>query len=77
MPVPIFNADASIYLCALFQDSLREKYNVGKILHLHYLICMLLPVLKQINLDQSDELETEATTKGNGHYSSLISGFFQ
>ncbi|KAG2685234.1 hypothetical protein I3760_10G115200 [Carya illinoinensis] len=46
------------------KDSLREKYNVGKILHLHYLICMLLPVLKQINLDQSDELETEATTKG-------------
>ncbi|KAJ4837741.1 hypothetical protein Tsubulata_015334 [Turnera subulata] len=37
---------------------------VNKVLHFHYLICMLLPVLKQINQDQSIELEIEAKIKG-------------
>lgn len=42
-----------------------EKHNVEVILCIHYLICMLLPVLKQINVNQSDELEIEARIKGN------------
>lgn len=46
------------------KDSLGEKDKVEKLLRFHYLICMLLPVLKRMNQDQSFELETEATTEG-------------
>lgn len=67
-------SDASIYACALFQDSLGENNKVEKILRFHYLICMLLPVLKRINQDQSVELDTEAITKGSGDDSLLIIG---
>lgn len=67
-------SDASIYACALFQDSLGENNKVEKILRFHYMICMLLPVLKRINQDQSVELETEAITKGRGDDSPLIVG---
>uniref|UniRef100_A0A2P2ILW7 Lysine-specific demethylase JMJ25 n=1 Tax=Rhizophora mucronata TaxID=61149 RepID=A0A2P2ILW7_RHIMU len=42
----------------------KDKSKVDKVLHFHYLICMLLPVLKQINQDQSIELEIEAKLKG-------------
>ncbi|KAF5742225.1 lysine-specific demethylase JMJ25 isoform X1 [Tripterygium wilfordii] len=42
----------------------RDKNKVDQVLHFHYLICMLLPVLKQINQDQSIELEIEAQIKG-------------
>lgn len=67
-------SDASIYACALFQDSLGENNKVEKILRFHYLICMLLPVLKRINQDQSVELETEAITNGSGNDSPLFVG---
>ncbi|KAK7400466.1 hypothetical protein VNO78_11674 [Psophocarpus tetragonolobus] len=51
------------------KDSESKEYFTGKsrvdrILHFHYLICMLLPVLKQISEDQNIELETEAKIKG-------------
>ncbi|XP_058073141.1 lysine-specific demethylase JMJ26-like isoform X2 [Magnolia sinica] len=37
---------------------------IDKILHAHYLICILLPVLKQINQEQRIELEIEAKLQG-------------
>ncbi|XP_061349368.1 lysine-specific demethylase JMJ28-like [Gastrolobium bilobum] len=51
------------------KDSESKEYFAGKsrvcrILHFHYLICMLLPVLKKISKDQDTELETEAKIKG-------------
>ncbi|CAJ1936298.1 unnamed protein product [Sphenostylis stenocarpa] len=46
------------------KEYLTGKSRVDRILHFHYLICMLLPVLKQINEDQNIELETEAKVKG-------------
>ncbi|XWS18284.1 hypothetical protein CRYUN_Cryun32bG0030600 [Craigia yunnanensis] len=46
------------------KEFLRDKNKVDKVLHFHYLICMLLPVLKQINQDQSVEIEVEAKIKG-------------
>ncbi|XP_022716006.1 lysine-specific demethylase JMJ25 isoform X2 [Durio zibethinus] len=46
------------------KEFLRDKNKVDKVLHFHYLICMLLPVLKQINQDQGDEIEVEAKVKG-------------
>ncbi|EEF37719.1 conserved hypothetical protein [Ricinus communis] len=42
----------------------KDKSKVNKVLHFHYLICMLLPVLKEINQDQSIELEIEAKIRG-------------
>ncbi|XVF87595.1 hypothetical protein PTKIN_Ptkin18bG0132600 [Pterospermum kingtungense] len=46
------------------KEFLRDKNKVDKVLHFHYLICMLLPVMKQINQDQSVEIEVEAKIKG-------------
>ncbi|XP_022720535.1 lysine-specific demethylase JMJ25-like isoform X2 [Durio zibethinus] len=46
------------------KEFLRDKNKVDKVLYFHYLICMLLPVLKQINQDQSVEIEVEANIKG-------------
>ncbi|OMO76630.1 hypothetical protein CCACVL1_15541 [Corchorus capsularis] len=46
------------------KEFLRDKNKVNKVLHFHYLICMLLPVLKRINQDQSVEIEVEAKIKG-------------
>ncbi|GAU20787.1 hypothetical protein TSUD_85060 [Trifolium subterraneum] len=40
------------------------KSRVDRILHFHYLICMLLPVLKRISENLETELETEARIKG-------------
>ena len=54
----------------MFQEFLRDKNKVDKVLYFHYLICMLLPVLKQINQDQSVEIEVEAKIKGNDNDSS-------
>lgn len=48
----------------MFQDLSRDKKKVDKIHQLYYLIHTLLPVLKQINQDQSIELEIDAKTKG-------------
>ncbi|KAK1556525.1 hypothetical protein Q3G72_006725 [Acer saccharum] len=47
-----------------YKDLLREKTEVDKVLQFHYLICMLLPVLRQINQDQNTEVEIEAKIKG-------------
>jgi lysine-specific demethylase 3 len=49
----------------MFQDLSKERSKVDKVLHFHYLICMLLPILKQINQDQSIEIEIEAKIKGS------------
>ncbi|KAH1049861.1 hypothetical protein GLYMA_08G060200v4 [Glycine max] len=46
------------------KECLTGKSRVDRILHFHYLICMLLPVLKQISEDQNIELETEVKIKG-------------
>ena len=46
-----------------FQDFSGD--GVGKILRFHYLICVLLPMLKQINIEKHAELETEAMVKGS------------
>lgn len=51
-------------MSVLFQDFLGEKNKAEAILCLHYLICMLLPVLKKINQDQIAALETEAIING-------------
>lgn len=72
MLVSILSADSSISVYALFQDSLGEENKVEKILRFHYLICMLLPVLKRMNHDRSVELETEAITNGSDDDSPLI-----
>lgn len=48
----------------LFQANLSSKSRVDRILHFHYLICMLLPVLKRISENRETELETEAKIKG-------------
>ncbi|XP_023518038.1 lysine-specific demethylase JMJ25-like [Cucurbita pepo subsp. pepo] len=55
--------------CSMYQslhteckDSLGD--GIGKILRFHYLICVLLPILKQINIEMHAELETEAMVKG-------------
>jgi lysine-specific demethylase 3 len=37
----------------MFQDLSKEKSEVDKVSYFHYLIWMLLPILKQINQDQS------------------------
>lgn len=49
-----------------FQDFLGD--GVGKILRLHYLICVLLPILKQINIEMHVEIETEAMVKGSSRF---------
>ncbi|KAL6201103.1 hypothetical protein ACLB2K_024818 [Fragaria x ananassa] len=46
------------------KDYVGVKNKVEVILHFHYLVCMLLPVLKQINQDQKFELEAEAKMRG-------------
>jgi lysine-specific demethylase 3 len=54
----------------LFQDYLAGTSRVDRILHFHYLVCLLLPVLKQISEDQHTELETEAKNTGSNYHSS-------
>ncbi|XP_010529387.1 PREDICTED: uncharacterized protein LOC104806269 isoform X2 [Tarenaya hassleriana] len=46
------------------KDVLITRSEIDRVLHLHYLICMLLPVLKQINAEHKTELEREAEMKG-------------
>ncbi|KAH7569009.1 hypothetical protein JRO89_XS06G0088300 [Xanthoceras sorbifolium] len=58
---------SSGYRGADYKDLLREKTEVDKVLQFHYLICMLLPVLRQINQEQSTEVEIEAKIKGIGN----------
>ncbi|XP_020231470.1 lysine-specific demethylase JMJ25 isoform X2 [Cajanus cajan] len=68
---PVCRGTCTCKVCSASQckDSESKEYLTGKsrvdrILHFHYLICMLLPVLKQISEDQNIELETEAKIKG-------------
>ncbi|KAL4289496.1 hypothetical protein GQ457_14G010380 [Hibiscus cannabinus] len=46
------------------KEFLRDKNKVDKVLDFHYLICMLLPVFKRINQDQSVEIDVEAKIQG-------------
>lgn len=48
----------------MLKDYVGVKNKVEIILHFHYLVCMLLPVLKEINQDQKFELEAEAKMRG-------------
>ncbi|KAF7841986.1 lysine-specific demethylase JMJ25-like [Senna tora] len=71
MACPVCRGTCSCKNCSASQckDSESKEYLAGKsrsdrILCFHYMICKLLPVLKQINEDQSIELEAEAKTKG-------------
>lgn len=65
MLIVILYADTLNRSYSFFQDYLGVKNKVEVILHFHYLICMLLPVLKQINQDQKVELEAEAKMRGS------------
>ncbi|KAL9383990.1 hypothetical protein Peur_024313 [Populus x canadensis] len=71
MECPMCRGTCSCKVCSAIQsrdiackDLSKEKSEVDNVLHFHYLICMLLPILKQINQDQSIELEIEAKIKG-------------
>lgn len=64
MPIFRLDTDPSMYLQIMFQDLLKANNEVDKVLHFHYLICMLLPIVRQINQDQNVELEIEAKIKG-------------
>ncbi|KAI4296601.1 hypothetical protein L6164_036547 [Bauhinia variegata] len=46
------------------KELLSGRSRVDRILHFHYLICVLLPLLKQLNEDQNAEIEAEAKMKG-------------
>ncbi|XP_014517818.1 lysine-specific demethylase JMJ25 isoform X3 [Vigna radiata var. radiata] len=46
------------------KEHLAGKNRVDRILHFHYLVCMLLPVLKQIKEDHHVGVETKAKIKG-------------
>lgn len=48
----------------MVQELPDDDSRADRILSFHYLICMLLPVLKQIDQEQSIELELEAKVKG-------------
>ncbi|KAB5560524.1 hypothetical protein DKX38_005481 [Salix brachista] len=74
MKCPVCRKTCSCKACSAIQcrdieckDLSKEKSEVDKVLHFHYLICMLLPILKQINQDQSIEIEIEAKIKGYFH----------
>ncbi|XP_073220747.1 lysine-specific demethylase JMJ28-like [Cicer arietinum] len=54
------------------KDYLAGTSRVDRILHFHYMICILLPVLKQMSEDQHTELETEAEIKGKNISDILI-----
>ena len=54
----------SVHVQTLFQELYRDKNKVEKIQLLHYLICRLLPVLEQVNREQSIELDIEAKITG-------------
>lgn len=47
-----------------FQELSSDGSRADKILHSHYLISVLLPVLKEINQERSIELEVEAKLRG-------------
>jgi [histone H3]-dimethyl-L-lysine9 demethylase len=61
-------SDTSVF-ALLFQAYLSSKSRVDRILHFHYLICMLLPLLKRISENRETELATEAKIKGSNFHS--------
>ncbi|PPD76743.1 hypothetical protein GOBAR_DD26323 [Gossypium barbadense] len=68
---PVCRGTCSCRACSVSQrrddeckEFLRDKIKVDKVLDFHYLICMLLPVFKQINQDQSVEIDVEAKIQG-------------
>jgi lysine-specific demethylase 3 len=48
----------------MFQDSQSVRSDIDRVLHLHYAVCMLLPVLKEINAEHKVEVENDAEKKG-------------
>lgn len=48
----------------MFQDSQSVRSDIDRVLHLHYAVCMLLPVLKEINADHKVEVKIDAEKKG-------------
>ncbi|KAL0727373.1 hypothetical protein Bca4012_023466 [Brassica carinata] len=46
------------------KDSRNVRSDIDRVLHLHYAVCMLLPVLKEINSEDKVEVENETETKG-------------
>ncbi|KAK7327985.1 hypothetical protein VNO77_22079 [Canavalia gladiata] len=64
-------------LASQYKDNESKEYLAGKnrvnrILHFHYLVCMLLPVLKRIKEDQHAKLETEAKIEGGKSISDTL-----
>jgi len=47
----------------MFQDSQSVRSDIDRVLHLHYAVCMLLPVLKEINAEHKVEVENDAEKK--------------
>ncbi|CAB81250.1 putative protein [Arabidopsis thaliana] len=45
------------------QDSQSVRSDIDRVLHLHYAVCMLLPVLKEINAEHKVEVENDAEKK--------------
>lgn len=54
------------------KEHLASKNRVDRILHFHYLVCMLLPVLKQIKEDHHVGVETKAKIKGKRMNDTII-----
>ncbi|KAF8101371.1 hypothetical protein N665_0206s0047 [Sinapis alba] len=46
------------------KDSRNVRSDIDRVLHLHYAVCMLLPVLKEINAEDKVEVENETEKKG-------------
>ncbi|KAJ0263528.1 hypothetical protein HA466_0038680 [Hirschfeldia incana] len=46
------------------KDSRNVRSGIDRVLHLHYAVCMLLPVLKQINAEDKVEVENDTPKKG-------------
>ncbi|XP_019086962.1 PREDICTED: uncharacterized protein LOC104722919 isoform X2 [Camelina sativa] len=46
------------------KDSQSVRSDIDRVLHLHYAVCMLLPVLKEINAEHKVEMENDAEKKG-------------
>ncbi|CAH8345638.1 unnamed protein product [Eruca vesicaria subsp. sativa] len=46
------------------KDSRNVRRDIDRVLHLHYAVCMLLPVLKEINSEDKVEVENDTETKG-------------
>lgn len=58
-----FNLMPSNYAHAVFQDYYNDDTKL-----LHYLIRVLLPVIKKVNLDQIIELDIESRIKGTDNH---------